>query len=83
MELRAEGKAEGKTDTKSRLSLACVDPGRAGLGPVRLLKIPRGCGRSSVGTERGGFEPPMDGKPIPVFETGAFNRSATSPGVSL
>jgi hypothetical protein len=30
-------------------------------------------------TERGGFEPPMDGTPIPVFETGAFNRSATSP----
>jgi hypothetical protein len=30
-------------------------------------------------TERGGFEPPMDGSPIPVFETGAFNRSATSP----
>jgi hypothetical protein len=31
-------------------------------------------------TERGGFEPPMDESPIPVFETGAFNRSATSPG---
>ena len=29
--------------------------------------------------ERGGFEPPMTTKAIPDFESGAFNRSATSP----
>ena len=29
--------------------------------------------------ERVGFEPTMGYKPMPVFKTGAFNRSATSP----
>ncbi len=29
--------------------------------------------------ERGGFEPPMTETAIPDFESGAFNRSATSP----
>ncbi len=29
--------------------------------------------------ERGGFEPPMPETGILVFETSAFNRSATSP----
>ena len=29
--------------------------------------------------EREGFEPSMGYKPMPVFKTGAFNRSATSP----
>ena len=29
--------------------------------------------------EREGFEPSIDHEPIPVFETGAFNHSATSP----
>ncbi len=29
--------------------------------------------------ERQGFEPWMGYKPMPVFKTGAFNRSATSP----
>lgn len=31
--------------------------------------------------EGGGFEPPMTTSAIPVFETGAFNHSATPPGV--
>ncbi len=29
--------------------------------------------------ERQGFEPWIGYKPMPVFKTGAFNRSATSP----
>jgi hypothetical protein len=29
--------------------------------------------------ERVGFEPTVGGYPTPVFKTGAFNRSATSP----
>ena len=29
--------------------------------------------------EREGFEPPVDTRPTPVFKTGAFDRSATSP----
>ena len=29
--------------------------------------------------ERVGFEPTIGYKPMPVFKTGAFNRSATSP----
>ncbi len=29
--------------------------------------------------ERVGFEPTKGYKPLPVFKTGAFNRSATSP----
>jgi hypothetical protein len=29
--------------------------------------------------ERVGFEPTVGYKPTPVFKTGAFNRSATSP----
>jgi hypothetical protein len=33
--------------------------------------------------ERGGFEPPSGGYPLPVFKTGAFNRSATSPEPQL
>ena len=32
-----------------------------------------------VMAEREGFEPSMGYKPMPVFKTGAFNRSATSP----
>ncbi len=30
--------------------------------------------------ERGGFEPPVRYKRTPDFESGTFNRSATSPG---
>ncbi len=30
--------------------------------------------------ERGGFEPPRRYKRLPDFESGTFNRSATSPG---
>ncbi len=30
-------------------------------------------------TERVGFEPTKGYQPLPVFKTGAFNRSATSP----
>jgi hypothetical protein len=33
---------------------------------------------TEISTERGGFEPPM-AFAITVFETAAFNRSATSP----
>ena len=33
--------------------------------------------------ERGGFEPPIPETGIPVFETGAFNHSATSPGALI
>ena len=34
---------------------------------------------SSIVAERVGFEPTKGYKPLPVFKTGAFNRSATSP----
>ena len=32
--------------------------------------------------ERGGFEPPVTAKATPVFKTGPFNRSGTSPRFS-
>ena len=33
--------------------------------------------------EREGFEPSIGSYPMPVFKTGAFNRSATSPFISV
>ena len=33
--------------------------------------------------EEVGFEPTKGYKPLPVFKTGAFNRSATLPNISL
>src|ERR1039457_5534608 len=38
---------------------------------------PEGHGEPGSLAEGEGFEPSMDEPPIPVFETGAFNRSAT------
>lgn len=50
---------------------------RAGVDGEKAHKTPGNRGRT---TERGGFEPPMTETAIPDFESGAFNRSATSPG---
>jgi hypothetical protein len=44
-----------------------------------LIYMPR---RQDCLAERVGFEPTVGYKPTPVFKTGAFNRSATSPGRS-
>ncbi len=50
---------------------------RAGADGEKAHKTP---GKRGKTTERGGFEPPMTETAIPDFESGAFNRSATSPG---
>jgi hypothetical protein len=38
---------------------------------------PRICGSAylQVMAEAGGFEPPRDARPLPVFKTGAFNQT--------
>ena len=45
---------------------------------LQILKTPQKRGFEYL-AERVGFEPTMGYKPMPVFKTGAFNRSATSP----
>src|SRR5690606_17587802 len=47
----------------------------------RIRKTPL-AGRRANLAERGGFEPPRRYKRLPDFESGTFNRSATSPGLS-
>src|SRR5690606_6678051 len=51
--------------------------------PIRLercpTKKPPGGGFFVYLAERGGFEPPRRYKRLPDFESGTFNRSATSP----
>ena len=54
---------------------------------VRPVGLPRRPTRgldllSTALAERGGFEPPVRYKRTPDFESGTFNRSATSPGIS-
>ncbi len=46
------------------------------MGPLRAVP------RAWEMAERVGFEPTMHHRRIPVFETGAFNRSAISPRLS-
>ena len=47
--------------------------------PLRQLRKRPLAGPFSYLAERGGFEPPRGYKPLPDFESGTFNRSATSP----
>jgi hypothetical protein len=47
--------------------------------PLRQIQKRPLAGPFSYLAERGGFEPPRGYKPLPDFESGTFNRSATSP----
>jgi hypothetical protein len=41
--------------------------------------VSQGASTHTMLAERVGFEPTNEGTPLPAFEAGAFNRSATSP----
>ena len=57
-----------------------VEPEGLNLLPLRQdIKKAPGRGFSYVLAEREGFEPSKGYKPLLVFKTSAFNRSATSP----
>ena len=74
MARQAAGSDSGRRDCRPG-----PDPATALVGPrARYAKRPRG-GRFAYLAEREGFEPSVGYKPTPDFESGTFNRSATSP----
>ena len=74
------GALAGAHASVARRRRARIEPGgvKSITQSAKTKKGPR-WGPFAVLAERVGFEPTMGYKPMPVFKTGAFNRSATSP----
>ena len=77
--------AEREGWSRYRSSLLRSQTRLVGISRVRIRRLGRSASIFSciplgdVMAEREGFEPSKGYYPLPVFKTGAFNRSATSP----
>lgn len=65
----------------NRQSCRFVEPWSSLPTPLRQIRKSPLAGARAYLAERGGFEPPRRYKRLPDFESGTFNRSATSPAV--